>query len=172
MAPHFETIDERTAGELMQEAREQVLRAGARPGTPLGRALETLAVTLTERHADGDAGRAPGPAACGSCAAGRRSGDDLEALVAPSTAALGAEPGLEPRGSEERGLRRRPVRRRRPAGRGQRAGQGLGKDCERGRLILTWLNGSTATGVRLLVEYKRCFLKADGGALRRWRRRR
>ena len=33
VAPHFETIDERSAGELMQEALQQVLRAAARgPG--------------------------------------------------------------------------------------------------------------------------------------------
>ena len=49
VAPHFETIDERSAGELMQEAREQVLRQAQDGGTALGRAMQGLAQHLLPR---------------------------------------------------------------------------------------------------------------------------
>ena len=48
VAPHFETIDERTAAELMAEAREAVLAAARDATTPLGQAIELLTVTLAE----------------------------------------------------------------------------------------------------------------------------
>ncbi len=48
VAPHFETIDDRTSQELIAEARERVLRQAGTRDTPLGRAVETLAVTLSD----------------------------------------------------------------------------------------------------------------------------
>lgn len=49
VVPHFETIDERKAAELMHEARAEVLTRASADGTgPLGRALSRLAVTLAE----------------------------------------------------------------------------------------------------------------------------
>ena len=48
VAPHFETIDDRTSQELIVEARERVLREARARDTPLGRALELLAVTLAD----------------------------------------------------------------------------------------------------------------------------
>jgi ATP-dependent helicase/nuclease subunit A len=48
VAPHFETIDDRTAGELMAEARAVVLTERCREDDHLARAVEVLAVTLAE----------------------------------------------------------------------------------------------------------------------------
>ena len=48
VAPHFETIDDRTSQELIAEARERVLRAARDRDTPVGRALEILAVTMAD----------------------------------------------------------------------------------------------------------------------------
>ena len=96
IAPHFETIDERTAGELMQEAREQVLRAGRDPGTPTGRALQTLAVALTERTLTETLEEllAQRLRLMRSRAA---FGDDLEAMVAAVTAGSAPSPAPSPR---------------------------------------------------------------------------
>lgn len=95
VSPHFDTIDERTAGELMQEARETVLRAGRDGDSPLGQALQILAVmlseiTLTETLAEllGQRTRL--------LRARAAFGDDLDAMIAAIHRALGAEPGLEP----------------------------------------------------------------------------
>ena len=54
VAPHFETIDERTAAELLREARRRCCATARDAATPLGRALDMLAVTL----ADGSIGEA------------------------------------------------------------------------------------------------------------------
>jgi ATP-dependent helicase/nuclease subunit A len=48
VAPHFETLDERTANELLIEAREQVLARARRGDDALRVAIEKLTRTLTE----------------------------------------------------------------------------------------------------------------------------
>ena len=48
IAPHFEPIDERTAGELMAEAREAMLLDARDPDTAVGDALAKLAVLLAD----------------------------------------------------------------------------------------------------------------------------
>ena len=60
VAPHFETIDDRTSQELIAEARERVLRAARDRDTPVGRALELLAVTHGGRLARRDDRRGHG----------------------------------------------------------------------------------------------------------------
>ena len=92
VAPHFETIDERTAAELLREALAQALRAGREDRGRLGWALEVLAVTLadlgiTEALRQVTAQRLP-------LLAARRAHRDTEGLVAAIHAALDAEHGL------------------------------------------------------------------------------
>jgi ATP-dependent helicase/nuclease subunit A len=53
VAPHFETIDDRTAEELKAEARGIVLAERCRDDKDLGRAVELLAVTLAESTLSG-----------------------------------------------------------------------------------------------------------------------
>jgi ATP-dependent helicase/nuclease subunit A len=50
LAPHFDLLDDRTAGELLAEARQTVLAdAGREPREPLGRALAVLVDYMDER---------------------------------------------------------------------------------------------------------------------------
>jgi ATP-dependent helicase/nuclease subunit A len=50
LAPHFDLLDDRTAGELLAEARQNVLaEAGRAPREPLGRALAVLVDYMDER---------------------------------------------------------------------------------------------------------------------------
>jgi len=50
LAPHFDLLDDRTAGELLAEARQAVLvEAGRDPHGPLGRALSVLIEYMDER---------------------------------------------------------------------------------------------------------------------------
>ena len=50
LAPHFDLLDDRTAGELLAEARQIVLfEAGRDPGGPLGKALSVLIEYMDER---------------------------------------------------------------------------------------------------------------------------
>jgi ATP-dependent helicase/nuclease subunit A len=50
LAPHFDLLDDRTAGELLAEARQNVLiEAGRAPAGPLGRALGVLVEYMDER---------------------------------------------------------------------------------------------------------------------------
>lgn len=93
--PHFETIDERTAAELMQEAREQVLAAGRDARPPLGKALQVLAITL----ADGSLTDALNEVLAERSRLLRARAlfrDDLEGLIEAVYRTLGAKPGDEP----------------------------------------------------------------------------
>ncbi len=50
LAPHFDLLDDRTAAELLGEARQEVLvRAGREPDGPLGHALAVLVEYMDER---------------------------------------------------------------------------------------------------------------------------
>ncbi|MEK0082046.1 double-strand break repair helicase AddA [Benzoatithermus flavus] len=163
--PHFETIDERTAAELLREARERVLMAGRDRDSALGRALETLAVTLTERTLTETLEEILGQrtrllrarAACGG---------DVEALIAAVYRALGVEPGHEPSLIEHAACADGVYDAEGLLHAARALSRGSDKDCERGQLILTWLDCAHGDRVRLFVEYKRCFLKTDGGPLK------
>ncbi|HEX6012023.1 MAG TPA: UvrD-helicase domain-containing protein, partial [Geminicoccaceae bacterium] len=93
-------------------------------------------------------------------------GDDQEAMVAAIYGALGAEPGAEPAELEERACADGQYDADALLAAANALARGSETDCERGRLVLTWLNAVHGDRVRLLVEYKRCFLKVDGGALK------
>ena len=95
VAPHFETIDDRTSQELIAEARERVLRAARDRDTPVGRALEVLAVTM----ADGSLNEtiAEAMAARVELVASRNAaGGTVDALIAAVYRRLGVDPGWEP----------------------------------------------------------------------------
>lgn len=143
VAPHFETIDERSAGELMQEALQQVLRAGRDATTPLGRAMQALAVllpetTLGETLADllGQRLRLL------RCRAAFQ--NDLETMLAGIARALGTEPGLEPAFLEQRACADGQYDAQALLAAAQALAQGSGKDTERGQGIATWLGASPA----------------------------
>jgi ATP-dependent helicase/nuclease subunit A len=156
VAPHFETIDERSADELMQEAREHVLRAARDPDTPLGKALRVLAVTLTEGTLSQALSELMGQRMrlLRSRLAFR---DDVEALVAAVHQALGVEPGLEPPAIVERAcaagmdsdglLRLANV-----------LAQGGKRQKEAAAGILTWLNAAAADRATIYALYETAFL--------------
>lgn len=167
VAPHFETIDERTQGELMQEAREQVLRAARAGGEgPLAKALEVLAVTLGEGSLTEALAELLGQR-LRLLRARAAVGGGTEALIAAVYRALGAEPGHEPTLLEEAACADGVFDGEALLHAARALAAGTEKDCERGRLIVTWLNAASGDRVRLLLEYKRCFLRADGGPLQR-----
>ena len=114
VAPHFETIDERTAGELLREAREQVLRQARTRATAARPGAAGPGRDAGGGRARRGARRAAGPAAA-AAAARAASGDALEAMLAGIARALGTEPGHEPADAGRAGLRRRRVRCARPA---------------------------------------------------------
>ncbi|MFZ1429164.1 MAG: UvrD-helicase domain-containing protein, partial [Geminicoccaceae bacterium] len=165
VAPHFETIDERSAGELMQEALQQVLRAGRDAATPLGRAMQALAVLLPETTLGETLAELLGQRLrLLRCRAAFQ--NDLEAMLAGIAQALGTEPGLEPASLEERACADGQYDAQGLLAAAQALARGSDKDAERGRGIATWLGAAPADRVRLLGGYKRWFLKADGGGLK------
>ena len=167
VAPHFETIDERTAAELMQEARAADPARRRDPGTPLGRALQILAVTLTENTLSRDAGGAAGPAHAAAALPRRRSRATSMRMLGrhlPRTRA--SSPGWS-----RRRWRRRPA----PTAQHDAAGllaaagalaQRLGQGCRARPAIAAWLAAPRTTGRDCSREYRRCFLTADGSALK------
>lgn len=164
VAPHFETVDERTAGELMREAREQVLRAAQGEAGPLGKALEVLAVTLGETSLAAVLEELLGQR-LRLLRARAAQGGDVEALIAAVHRALGVEPGHEPSTIEHAACADGVFDAEGLLHAANQLAKGSDKDCERGRLIVEWLDRAHGDRVRLLVAYRRCFLKADGGAL-------
>ena len=159
IAPHFETIDERTAAELVREARSEVLRAGREESTPLGRALGILAVTM----ADGSLGEALAEAVAQRLPllAARAAYPSLDAMIEAIHAALGAEPGLEPVELDRRAC---------ADGEFDAAGLlvaanllagGADSDVERGRIIAEWLDLAPGDRLDLLPAYRQCFLTKE-----------
>ncbi|MGE3292695.1 MAG: double-strand break repair helicase AddA, partial [Geminicoccaceae bacterium] len=160
VAPHFETIDERTAAELLREAQAEVLQAGRDAGSPLGQALDLLAVTLADGSIAEALAEAVGErirlrAACDTHG-------EIEGLIRAVHAALEAEPGLTPGELERRacadgefdavGLL---------AAAGALAG-GSPTDAERGRSIAAWLDLAPEDRLRGLEAYRLCFLTREG----------
>ena len=165
VAPHFETIDERSAAELMQEARAQALRAGSDLATPLGRALQALAVTLTENSLSDTLAELLGQrmrllrsrAACG---------DELEAMFGAIHRVLGAVPGQEPATLEAQACADGQYD---SAGLLTAAGalaSGSATDGQRGSRIAAWLGSAPGDRIGLFGEYRRCFLTATSSGVR------
>ena len=164
VAPHFETIDERSAGELMQEAREQVLRQAQDGGTALGLAMQGLAVTLAEATLGETLAELLGQRLrLLRCRAAF--GDELEAMLAGIARALGTEPGHEPATLEAQACADGQYNAQGLLDAVQALAGGSDRDAERGRAIGVWLGAAPGDRLRLLPDYRRCFLKADGGGL-------
>ena len=161
VAPHFETIDDRTSQELIAEARERVLRQAGTRDTPLGRAVETLAVTLSDGTL-ADAlvealGRRVELVACRATFQG-----DTDALVAAVYRTLDATPGLLPGDLESKCC---------ADGEFDAAGllaaanllrTGSDTDVKRGTLIAGWLAAVPEDRLRLLADYRLGFLTREG----------
>ena len=160
VAPHFETIDERTAAELLREALAQALRAGREDRGRLGWALEVLAVTLadlgiTEALRQVTAQRLP-------LLAARRAHRDTEGLVAAIHAALDAEHGLEPVELDRRACADGVFDARGLLAAANALAGGDEGDRARARTIVTWLECAAAERPDQLPSYRLCFLTKDG----------
>ncbi|MFO1457759.1 MAG: UvrD-helicase domain-containing protein, partial [Steroidobacteraceae bacterium] len=160
VAPHFETIDERTATELLQEAQAEVLRAGRDADSPLGGALDLLAVTL----ADGGIAEALAEAVGERIAllAARDAHGDVEGLIRAVHAALEADPDLAPGELERRACADGEFD---AVGLLAAAGvlaAGSATDVERGRGIAAWLDLVPEDRLRGLEPYRLCFLTREG----------
>ena len=95
VAPHFETIDDRTSQELIAEARERVLRAARNRDTPVGRALEVLAVTMADSSLNETIAEAMA-ARVELMASRNAAGGTVDALIAEVYRRLGVDAGWEP----------------------------------------------------------------------------
>jgi ATP-dependent helicase/nuclease subunit A len=157
VAPHFETIDDRTSQELIAEARERVLRDARDRDTPLGRALELLAVTL----ADGTLAEVMAEAMTRRVelqASRTAHGGSVDTLVAAVWAKLQADPGLEP-----------PALLRRACRNGIFDADGLArlaaafdgggkKQREAAASLLLWLNAAEGDRLDLYLRHEALFL--------------
>jgi ATP-dependent helicase/nuclease subunit A len=165
VAPHFETIDDRTSQELIAEARERVLRIARDRATPVGRALEVLAVTLADGTlADALAealGRRVELTQCRAAFQG-----DTDALAAAIYRAMEVAPGLEPRDLERQACADGEFDALGLLAAATALGTGSTTDCQRGVSLATWLDSTPEDRLWLLAEYRRCFLRADGGELK------
>jgi len=160
VAPHFETIDERTAAELLREAQAEVLREGRDADSPLGRALDLLAVTL----ADGGVAEALAEAVGERVPllTARDAHGNVGGLIRAVHAALDADPDVTPGELEQRAC---------ADGEFDAAGLlaaanllvgGSDTDATRGRTIAAWLGSVSADRLRALPDYRLCFLTKDG----------
>ena len=167
VAPHFETIDDRTQGELLLEAQQaMLLRARSDQGSDLAKALELLAVTLAETSL----------------------GDAIEEIVGARTrilrarAAHGGLVGLlvAIRKALDATDRRSPAEIEAAAcadGVFDVAGLAMAAaalrssksptDVERGRTIALWLDAVPADRARLFGDYLGAFLTKAGDGVRK-----
>ena len=165
LAPHFEIVDERSAGEMLQEARERVLRQARDVRASLGKAMQTLAVTLPESTLGETLSELLAQRLrLLRCRAAF--GDDLEAMLAGMAKALGTQGGLEPGALEERACADGQYDAQGLLAAAQALARGSDKDVERGQRIAVWLAAAPGDRVRLLGEYRRCFLTTEGGGLK------
>ncbi|MFO1046803.1 MAG: double-strand break repair helicase AddA [Geminicoccaceae bacterium] len=162
VAPHFETIDERGAAELLREAQAEVLRDGRDADSPLGQALELLAVTLAdggiaEALAEAAGDRIPLLAACSACGG-------IDGLIQAIHGALEADPGLTPGELERRACADGEFDAIGLLAAANALAGGMASDIERGQAIVAWLGSVPSDRLRNLASYRRCFLTAKGGA--------
>jgi ATP-dependent helicase/nuclease subunit A len=161
LAPHFEVIDERSAAELVDAARDHVLRR-SRSDTGLGAALEAVSEHVDERRfgelmgalgmerhrlerfIDGEGG--------------------LDKAVAAIRAKLGLKPGdsdisLRQEASKETAFSRKALQ-----GALEALLSGTEKtDQPRGQIIAEWLASDGAARAGGFDEYARAFIKKEGG---------
>ena len=159
VAPHFETVDERTAGEMLQEARERVLAAAQAERGPLAGALDLLAVTLGESSLTEALAELLGQRVRLLRARGAMGGTD--ALIAAIYRAFDAAPGDEP-----------PELLRRACADGLHDAAGLlqlanalakggKKQREAAEKVLAWLDATTADRTTIIETYLTAFLTRE-----------
>jgi ATP-dependent helicase/nuclease subunit A len=165
VAPHFETIDDRSAVELMREAREAVLAQARNAATPLGRALELLAVTLAETSLVSALDEIMNERI--RLLRARDAAGGQEALIAAVWGALGVEPGTTPRALIETACADGVFDAQGLSICAEALIEGSDTDGKRGRSIQEWLSLVASDRARLFETYSRCFLKADGNGLQR-----
>jgi ATP-dependent helicase/nuclease subunit A len=167
--PHFTTIDERTAAELLAEARGEVLARARGDLGPLGRAVANLAIWLADGSIAEALAELVGERLRLERAREREGGPD--GLVAAIGRALRAPEGLAPGQIVERACADGEA----DADALARAVPVLAESGRNGpehaRRLAAWLGATPADRVRLYPEYKRVFLTADedGGAKGRQR---
>jgi ATP-dependent helicase/nuclease subunit A len=158
VAPHFEVIDERTARELLIEARAQVLGQRRHEDPQLDAAIEALAMTLAESTLTEVLDEAL--AARGRLEAAKLACGGLAALVAEIGRVLDVEVDAEPAqliaaacGDAACNVA------------GLRVCAGLMALADKPRLaIATWLAGDETERVALFQDYRLIFLTKDGEA--------
>ena len=160
VAPHFETIDERTAAELLREAQAEVLRLGRDAGTPLGRALDLLAVTLADGGIAEALAEAVGQRLRLSAAQAVHGG--TEGLFGAIHTALDVEPELEPIELERRACADGEFDADGLLAAAGVLASGSDADAERGRTIVRWLGLVPEDRLRELSVYRSCFLTKEG----------
>ncbi len=165
VAPHFETIDERTAAELMTEAREAMLAAARNAATPLGRALETLAVTLAETSLGEALGEILAQRVRLLRAVERHGG--VAGLLDAIDEALEAPQGLAPHELVARACADGVYDSQALAAAAADLLRASVTDQQRGRRLLAWLDAAAGDRIRLFDTYCRCFIKEDGLGLAR-----
>ena len=166
VAPHFQTIDERTAAELLIEARQAVLTEGAAaPDTPLGRAFSGLVLLfnetgLTEAVREILDARTRITAALAQHGATREA--QLEGLLAAMRHALNLRPGDTAAQLIERACRdgEHDAQALLPAANALLRGS-VKTDQPRGQALLRWLAATPADRIRSWEAHCGCFLKKD-----------
>ncbi|MDX6751119.1 double-strand break repair helicase AddA [Geminicoccaceae bacterium 1502E] len=164
VAPHFETIDERTTAELFVEARETVLGPERLRRPALARAVEMLAGILTDGSLTEALGEVIGDRL--RLARAKRRFGGIEGLLAAIDEKLEAPPGVEPHEHvlcacadgivDHEGLQ---------AAANALLASGV-NDRKRAERILPWLNAVPADRLTLFEDYKRAFLTADGEGIK------
>ena len=151
VAPHFETIDDRTASELMAEARAAVLTEGCRRDDRLARAVEVLAVTLAETSLSGAVEEMLARRhRLAACFARHHPGGHCDGLLAHIERRLDVEPGLEPPQLLARACEEGVFDHAGLLDAANAMARAEGKtDSKHGRIILRWLTASPGPAPRL-----------------------
>ncbi len=157
VAPHFETIDDRTSQELIAEARERVLHAARQRDTPLGRALERLAVTLADGTLNDTMAEAMAQRIALVASRGA-AGGTVEALIAAIHGRLGVDPAWEPPELTRRACRDGIFDAEGLARLAAVFGNGGKKQQEAATSLLHWLNAAEADRFDLFVRHEAVFL--------------
>ncbi|MEZ5847320.1 MAG: double-strand break repair helicase AddA [Geminicoccaceae bacterium] len=161
--PHFESIDERTAAEMMRESQNRLLGILRESDPRLREALDRLAAILAE-GALGDLFR--------EILQKRRVIEQaleggLDALLDRLHAALDVPPGTDPKKLMERAVDDGVMDVHRLKAAIKALLMGSATDAKRGAAIAVWLEMLPADRVETFGEYRRCFLTASGGPLKK-----